>query len=57
MNNSVNINDLQELFKMLSENKNEFQMNGKRFKLNVGHAEIESMLSRSEKLSNSNKES
>ena len=42
---------------MLSENKNEFEMGGKKFKLNVKQTEIESMLSKSEKISDSNKES
>ena len=57
INNSMMISDLHQLFKMLSENKNEFEMGGKKFKLNVRQTEIESMLSRSEKISNSNKES
>ena len=42
---------------MLSENKNEFEMNGKKFKLNVGYNEIESLLSKSERLSSPNKAS
>ena len=57
VNNSMMISDLHQLFKMLSENKNEFEMGGKKFKLNVKQTEIESMLSKSEKISDSNKES
>ena len=39
------ISDLAQLFQMLQKNMNEFEMNGVKYKLNVGSSEIESLLS------------